>query len=240
MAERQDKDCAAIGATPWRGPRRSGTRCSVRNRRVPGDVRSTLTAFSRRHGRRMVLAKWPEFHQHFDVLDDAFPQAHFVHIVRDGRPIALSLRPKFERTLDHDEALQAAARHWVDVLTRTDAAREIDVLEVRYEDFCRDVHGMIRTVLDHAGLDAGVFPFHRCPPVLSNRNGHHLAVGVRSRARRGQPHPGRRPEPTRVPARFSRRSGLEVTVEDGLVLPRQQIPVAGGGGGTRGGLEFVP
>ena len=110
-----------------------------------GRVRSTLTAFSRRHGRRMVLAKWPEFHQNLDLLAEAFPQAHFVHIVRDGRPIALSLRAKFERTLDHDEALQAAARHWVDALTRTDAAREIDVLEVRYEDFCRDVHGTIRS-----------------------------------------------------------------------------------------------
>ena len=31
-------------------------------------------------------------------------------------------------------------------------------------------------VLDHAGLDVGAFPFHRCPPVLSNRNGHHLAA----------------------------------------------------------------
>jgi hypothetical protein len=137
-------------------------------------VRETLTAFSRRHGRRMVLAKWPEFHQSLDVLGEAFPQAHFVHIVRDGRPIALSLRPKFERILDQDEALQAAARHWVDALTRTDAAREIDVLEVRYEDFCSDVYGTIRMVLDHAGLDVDAFPFYRCPPVLSNRNGRHL------------------------------------------------------------------
>jgi Sulfotransferase family len=143
-----------------------------------GRVRSTMTAFSRRHGRRTVLAKWPEFHQHLDVLDETFPQARFVHIVRDGRPIALSLRPKFERTLGHDEALQAAARHWVDVLTRTDAAGEIDLLEVRYEDFCGDVHGTIRVVLDHAGLDADAFPFHQCPRVLSNRNGWHLAAAT--------------------------------------------------------------
>ena len=139
-----------------------------------GRVRSTMTGFSRRHGRRMVLAKWPDFHRHLGVLNEAFPHARLVHIVRDGRPVALSLRPKFERTLDHDEALQAAAWHWVDVLARTDAARGMNVLEIRYEDFCEDVHGVIRTVLDHAGLDAGVFPFSRCPSVLSNRNGRHL------------------------------------------------------------------
>ena len=123
----------------------------------------------------MVLAKWPDFHQHFDVLDEAFPQARFVHIIRDGRAVALSLRPKFERTLGRDEALEAAARHWVEVLARTDAAREVDVLEVRYEDFCEDVHGVIHAVLDHAGLDADVFPFQRCPAVLENRNGRHLS-----------------------------------------------------------------
>ena len=140
-----------------------------------GRIRSTLTGFSERHGGRMVLAKWPDFHQHFDVLDEAFPQARFVHIVRDGRAVALSLRPKFERTLGRDEALEAAARHWVEVLARTDAAREVDVLEVRYEDFCEDVHGVIHAVLDHAGLDADVFPFQRCPAVLANRNGRHLS-----------------------------------------------------------------
>ena len=31
-----------------------------------------------------------------------------------------------------------------------------------------------------------------------------------------------------------------MTVEDGLVFARQHIPVAGGGGITRGGLEFAP
>ena len=130
----------------------------MRNQLAGGHDAFDPDRFSRRHGRRMVLAKWPDFHQHFAVLDEAFPQARFVHIVRDGRAVALSLRPKFERTLARDEALEAAARHWVEVLARTDTAREVDVLEVRYEDFCEDVHGVIHAVLDHAGLDADVFP----------------------------------------------------------------------------------
>ena len=204
-----------------------------------GRVRSTLTGFSQRHGRRMVLAKWPDFHEHLDVLDEAFPHARLVHIVRDGRPVAISLRPKFERTLDHDEALHAAARHWGDVLTRADAAHGMNVLEIRYEDFCEDVHGVIRTVLDHAGLDAGVFPFSRCPSVLSNRNGRHLAAAVRSRTRGGQPHPAPRSQSTRIPVRPDPRLDLEVTVEHGLVLAREHVPVARGRGTTRGGLKFA-
>jgi hypothetical protein len=136
----------------------------------------TLTRFSRRHGGRMILAKWPEFDRHLDLLSAAFPHARFVHIVRDGRPISLSLRPKFERTLDPDDALRAAAQHWVDVVGRADAARELDLLEVKYEDLCADVHGAIRRVLDHAGLPDTTFPFDRCPTVLSNRNDWHLAA----------------------------------------------------------------
>jgi hypothetical protein len=42
---------------------------------------------------------------------------------------------------------------------------------VRYEDLCEDVHDMLRIILSHAGLDIQSFPFYRCPPRLSNRNG---------------------------------------------------------------------
>ena len=116
----------------------------------------------------------------------------------------------------------------------------MNVLEVRYEDFCEDVHGVIRTVLDHAGLDAGVFPFSRCPSVLSNRNGRHLAAASTREL----------DEVSRIQQRvLSRhgysfalgcRSGLEVTVEDGLVLAGEHVPVAGGGGVASGGLELAP
>ncbi len=43
----------------------------------------------------------------------------------------------------------------------------IDLLEVRYEDFCDDVHGVIRNVLSRGRLDPERFPFRRCPRTLS-------------------------------------------------------------------------
>jgi Sulfotransferase family len=142
----------------------------------PDRVRSVLTVLSRRLGGRRVVAKLPAFHQHLDLLGDAFPQARFVHIVRDGRAVAVSLRPKFERTLDADGALEAAARHWVEVLEQAERSADPALLQVRYEDFCADVHGMIRATIRHAGLDAESFPFSRCPRTLSNRNDRRLAA----------------------------------------------------------------
>jgi Sulfotransferase family len=133
-------------------------------------VRSCLASFSERLGGRRIVAKWPDFYRFLDLLHAACPDALYVHIVRDGRPLAFSIREKFERRrLDPHDALLAAAHHWVEVLESVRAARGIDLLEVRYEDFCEEVHGVIRNVLSRGRLDPERFPFWRCPPTLSVR-----------------------------------------------------------------------
>jgi hypothetical protein len=140
-------------------------------------VRSCLREFSKRFNGRPVLAKRPAFVWHLDLLSAAFPQAHFVHIVRDGRPVALSLRAKklrqaalVGRELDPDVTLQESALDWVDGLERVESTPGIEPIEIRYEDFCADVHGVIDSVLRHSGLDTESYPFERCPPTLSQRN----------------------------------------------------------------------
>ena len=70
-----------------------------------------------------------------------------------------------------DGAVLAAAREWVEALDRAAAAApKLALLELRYEDFCSDVHGALRTLLSHAELDPEVFPFGRCPRTLDLRN----------------------------------------------------------------------
>jgi hypothetical protein len=135
-------------------------------------LRSCLAGFSERFEDRRVLAKLPppDFYRFLEPVQAACPGAVFVHIVRDGRPVSFSLRPKFERRLDARHALLAAARHWVSTLDRVHAASEIDLLEVRYEDLCEDVHGVIRTILTRAALDPEAFPFQRCPSRLEQTN----------------------------------------------------------------------
>jgi Sulfotransferase family len=135
-------------------------------------LRSRLAGFSKQLEGRRVLAKLPppDFYRFLEPVQAALPGALFVHIVRDGRAVAFSLRPKFERRLDARSALLAAARHWVVTVDRVQAARETDSLELRYEDLCEDVHGVIRTILDRAALDPEAFPFQRCPSRLAQTN----------------------------------------------------------------------
>jgi Sulfotransferase family len=135
-------------------------------------LRSCLAEFSEQLEARRVLAKLPppDFYRFLEPVQAALPGTLFVHIVRDGRPVSFSLRPKFERRLDARSALLAAARHWVHTLDRVHAARETDLLELRYEDFCEDVHRVIRAILDRAALDSEAFPFQRCPSRLAQTN----------------------------------------------------------------------
>jgi len=155
----------------------------------PADIdrlRACLVAFSCERGKKRFLAKLPAFRHHLGVLTAAFPQASFVHIIRDGRAVALSLRDKHlalqardrptpaGRRLSPEDALRWAAREWVDGLEAAVGAASLHLLEVRYEDLCRDVHGTLRTILRHCDLDIESFPFRRCPRDLSIRNGRWL------------------------------------------------------------------
>lgn len=143
-------------------------------------VRSCLAGFSKRFDDRRVLAKVPsaDWYRFVRPLHVACPGARFVHIVRDGRPVAFSLRSKFERGLNPHDALLAAGRHWVRAVGEVHAPSGIALLEVRYEDLCEDVHGVIRTVLRHAALETESFPFERCPAKLSQTNSRRLEAAT--------------------------------------------------------------
>jgi hypothetical protein len=156
----------------------------------PGDpaerVRDSLTAWASRFPGRRILAKRPAFYRHLEALQRAFPEASFVHVVRDGRPVALSLRAKgldvgyVHRPTDPlpgpdpAQALRAGAEHWVDVLEHVASAPAIDLLEVRYEDLCADTHGVVASILDHADVDRETFPYPRCPSTLNDQGGRWL------------------------------------------------------------------
>ena len=143
-------------------------------------IRACLTEFSRRLGGRRVLAKRPASHRHLHLLAEAFPQAAFVHIVRDGRPVALSLQAKWLSEHapgsggDASGALRAGAESWVEVIDHVAEAPEVDLFEVRYEDLCADVHGVVGSVLERFGLPPADYPFQRIPGTLTNRSGRWL------------------------------------------------------------------
>jgi Sulfotransferase family len=128
----------------------------------------------RRWRRTAFVAKPLPMIGHLDVLQAAHPNATLVHIVRDGRAVAASIREKFMRSGESSrEGVMHAAARWLDVLEEVERL-ELPVLTLRYEDFCNDVHGGVRRALEHAGVDADRFPFGGIPQRLAATNDRRL------------------------------------------------------------------
>jgi hypothetical protein len=111
-------------------------------------------------------------YRELDVLVDVYSTTKFVHVVRDGRAVALSLQSKYQETgaLDRQSLLDAA-QHWGDVVYHlTIHSLRTSMATVRYEDFCTDVHGSLIDLLSSLGLDSSTFPLKRCPTSLKSTN----------------------------------------------------------------------
>ncbi|MDO8601402.1 MAG: sulfotransferase [bacterium] len=111
------------------------------------------------HKNRLLL-KSIRFHHYLPILKKAFPQAKFIHIVRDGRAMALS-RISYLRK----------AEEWKTAIEEINQEKgNLDFFELRYEDFCDDVRGHLKKILDFIGLDAAKFPIGKFPGVLTSKN----------------------------------------------------------------------
>ena len=80
------------------------------------------------------------------------PEAHFVHVIRDGRDVALSLRPMwFAPGTD----IPTLATYWRRlVLSARSAAQNTRAyMEVRYEDVVRETESTIRSICRFMNLD---------------------------------------------------------------------------------------
>lgn len=117
-------------------------------------IRLLYGLYADAHGKRRYADKTPVYI--YDVLDLAalFPEARFVHLIRDGRDVAASF-------LDQEDmrpnGIAEAALLWRE---RVSAGRSAGATlgagryaEVRYEDLVRDPEAVLRRVAEFIGID---------------------------------------------------------------------------------------
>src|SRR6266576_845787 len=96
-------------------------------------------------------------------IQRALPEAHFIHLIRDGRDVALSLSEVSWGPGD----VQAAATKWVEELgqarRRARRLRRGTYIEVRYEDLVADPEPQLRRIVDFVALpwDGEMLSYHR-------------------------------------------------------------------------------
>ncbi len=113
---------------------------------------------------RFLGEKDPEHALHFKELGDLFPEAKFLHILRDGRGVFISawhhnLRSNYEhlKTHDFDAFLDLTAKEWSDRVRRArEGAKRLGdrYREVRYEDLVADPVAGLARVLAFLGATA--------------------------------------------------------------------------------------
>ena len=130
--------------------------------------------FRRAEGKPRWAEKTPHNVLYMVPLGEIFPEARFIHLLRDGRDVTCSLMtmdwsdPSTGRKVDYVETMTGAARYWRDVVTeaRQQAAHPSltgRVLEVRYEALVTETAATMRQVLEFVGeeWDEAVLSYQR-------------------------------------------------------------------------------
>jgi len=113
-------------------------------RDLPAAIRAVYAAYAAAHGKPRYAEKSPGFVMHVPLLAGLFPEARFVHIIRDGRDVALSYRASSWGTKDIAES----AYYWRRFVTRgRETGRRLGperYREVRYEQLVDDPELIVR------------------------------------------------------------------------------------------------
>ena len=110
-------------------------------------VRCFFRSYAERFGKERWGDKSPGYLRHLPAVQELLPEARFVHLVRDGRDVALSLRAVW---FAPGQDAATLARYWRDCVesARAGGRRCRHFREIRYEDLVADAAGVLRRLCE--------------------------------------------------------------------------------------------
>jgi hypothetical protein len=121
----------------------------------PFEVGPALRAFYELYAEKEGKPRWgdktPNYVDRMREIEAALPEARFVHLIRDGRDVAMS---RIKRSLKDPPPMARVAKNWKRRVRRAQAAgsKLAHYLELRYEDLVLDTEGTLRTICDFLEL----------------------------------------------------------------------------------------
>jgi Sulfotransferase family len=106
----------------------------------PFELSAGIRAFYRLYSARFTKRRWgdktPIYSSQIPQIEAVLPEARFIHLVRDGRDVALSLRPLW---FAPGKDIRTIAHHWKNRIEQTKALSRScrHYLEIHYEDLVR-------------------------------------------------------------------------------------------------------
>jgi hypothetical protein len=120
------------------------------------DAGTALRAFYAIHAERQGKPRWgdktPVYVESMRSIHGALPEASFVHLIRDGRDVALS---RARRGFGKNVSAARAGERWRKriLAARRQAQKLPGYLEIRYEDLVSDTEPVLRRVCERCELD---------------------------------------------------------------------------------------
>ena len=100
-----------------------------------------------------------------DRIEALLPEAHFIHILRDGRDVCLSLRHMW---FSPGWEVEIQARHWCDFVSaaRNHGAARRRYLEIKYEELIAQPEAVLRRICAFVQLPyvAAMLDYHKRTP----------------------------------------------------------------------------
>jgi len=140
---------------------------------IADGYRAFYRLYAARHGKPRVGDKTPTYCLHLNNIRRLLPEVRFIHLIRDGRDAALSLRRMW---FSPGADIETQASYWRDcVLTARRAGMgHADYLEIRYEDLIQQTAATLERVCAHVNLtfEAGMLNYYqRAPERLKEHKG---------------------------------------------------------------------
>jgi len=130
----------------------------------PLNAGDALRAFYESYAERVGKPRWgektPIYVKSMRKIERALPEARFVHVIRDGRDVALSIRDR----ADKEHPIDRIAERWVRRITRArEQAKQLShYTEIRYENLILDTRPTLETVCEFFELpwDDALLSYH--------------------------------------------------------------------------------
>jgi hypothetical protein len=119
---------------------------------VADGIRVFYELYASRFGKSRWGDKTPLYCMHARSIEALLPEAHFVHIIRDGRDVALSLRPMWFAPGRDVETLAAQWRQCV-TAGRQQGCLCRHYIEVRYEQLIEDSRRVLEEICEFLDLE---------------------------------------------------------------------------------------
>jgi len=125
-----------------------------------GAFRQSYMLYAERYGKPRWGEKTPSYLLHMGLIQRLLPEAHFIHIIRDGRDVALSIKDLWFGP----NTVEEAAEWWVNRIRSAQRQSKglANYMEIRYEDLVLDTEPTVRAVCDFLALpyDSAVLNYH--------------------------------------------------------------------------------